>query len=172
MSDSALLSIHFNSYVLRSLARFYSSPAIFLLPFFYPLPPWQHCLYNHVSSGFSQASHELRAADKVIMALDGLALRDLYSVSKKILSTLVPFLSVPLTTFIWKLLDTETVEYHIDAIRLLALDMKLLSIKQYLDYCFIWWCFHLMLHHRSASGTNTIHIDWWSSVDWCIELSS
>lgn len=39
------------------------------------------CTRTRILSGFSQASHELRAADKVIMALDTLELRDLYTVS-------------------------------------------------------------------------------------------
>ena len=39
------------------------------------------CLSSLLPEGFSQASHELRAADKVVIALDSLVLRDIYSVS-------------------------------------------------------------------------------------------
>ena len=45
-------------------------------------PPHTHT-HIHIRTGYSQLTHELRAADKVILSLDSLALKDLYMVNSQ-----------------------------------------------------------------------------------------
>ena len=50
---------------------------LFVMP-----PPLPHT-HIHIRTGYSQLTHELRAADKVILSLDSLALKDLYMVNSQ-----------------------------------------------------------------------------------------